>query len=58
MLGRPVEELGRVVRAKRPKRLPVVLTADEVRRVLAQREGVPRLVAWLQYGTGMRLGSA
>jgi integron integrase len=56
VLGRPVEELGRIVRAKRPKRLPVVLTADEVRRVLAHMEGVPRLVARLHYGSGMRLG--
>jgi hypothetical protein len=46
--GRPVEPLGRIVRAKRPKRLPVVLTEDDVRRVLVHLEGVPRLVARLQ----------
>ncbi len=35
--------------------LPVVLTRTEVRTVLAQLSGVPRLVASLLYGTGMRL---
>ena len=51
-------ELGRiedVVRAKRPKRLPVVLTREEVRRVLSHLEGVPRLMATLMYGSGLRL---
>jgi len=46
--------LDDVVRAKRPQRLPVVLTRDEV-RVLPQRiEGVPRLMAYLLYGSGLR----
>ncbi len=44
-----------VVRAKRPRRLPVVLTADEVARVLGQREGTYRLIASLLYGSGLRL---
>ena len=55
VLGRPVAELEGVVRARRPLRLPVVLTRDEVRDVLAHLEGAPRLVAELLYGTGMRL---
>ncbi|MDL2716823.1 MAG: integron integrase, partial [Acidobacteriota bacterium] len=55
VLGRPVESLGDVVRAKRPERLPVVLTRDEVKAVLARLDGSPRLVATLLYGTGMRL---
>ena len=55
VLGRPVDSLGDVVRAKRPERLPVVLTRDEVKAVLARLEGSPRLVATLLYGTGMRL---
>ena len=37
--------LDGVVRAKRPARLPVVLTRDEVRAVLQRLEGVPRLMA-------------
>src|ERR1017187_8369839 len=54
-LGRPVESLGDVVRAKRPERLPVVLTRDEVRAVLARLDGTPLPVATLLYGTGLRL---
>jgi integron integrase len=44
-----------VVRAKRPRRLPVVLSPQEVRAVLTQLTGVPRLVASLLYGSGLRL---
>ena len=44
-----------VVRAKRPRRLPIVLSQDEVRRLLAAMEGRPWLIASLLYGTGMRL---
>ncbi len=45
-----------VVRAKRPRRLPVVLSQEEVARLLAAMpEGLPELMARLLYGTGMRL---
>jgi integron integrase len=44
-----------VERAKRPKRLPVVLTPEEVRRVLAQLAGTHHLMASLLYGAGLRL---
>jgi integron integrase len=47
--------LTQVVRAKRPARLPVVLTRHEVTRVLERMEGVYGLMARLLYGTGMRL---
>src|SRR6266545_4235728 len=47
--------LDDVVRAKRPARLPVVLTREEVRTVLLQMHGVPRLMAMLLYGAGLRL---
>jgi integron integrase len=47
-----LQELGRPVP---PKRLPVVLTQDEVQAVLARLEGVSGLLARLLYGTGMRL---
>ena len=55
VLGRPVESLGDLVRARRPERLPVVLTVGEVKAVLARLDGAPRLVATLLYGTGLRL---
>ena len=48
--------LTEVVRAKRPQRLPVVLTRSEVGRVLEGISGVEWLIASLLYGTGMRLG--
>ncbi len=51
----PLHRLERVVRAKRPLRLPVVLTRDEVRAVLARLDGVPRLMALVLYGSGLRL---
>ncbi|MDD2725497.1 MAG: integron integrase [Methylovulum sp.] len=47
--------LENVVRAKRPQRLPVVLTRTEVRAVLVRMKGVYALMAHLLYGTGMRL---
>jgi integrase len=47
--------LDDVVRARRPRHLPVVFTRDEVRRVLARLDGPPRLIALLLYGCGLRL---
>ena len=47
--------MDEIVRAKRPQRLPVVLTRDEVRSVLRRLEGTPRLMAFLLYGAGLRL---
>jgi integrase len=44
-----------VIRAKRSERLPVILTREEVRAVLGRLDGVPRLVAWLLYGAGLRI---
>ncbi len=48
-------EIGRIARPKGVKRLPIVLTRDEVRRLLARLEGTPRLVAFLLYGSGLRV---
>jgi integron integrase len=47
--------LDSVVRAKTPKRLPVVLTAAEVKSVLGQLSGEYRLIAGVLYGSGLRL---
>ncbi len=44
--------------AKRPKRLPVVLSRDEVRRLMTYLDGIPWLVAQLLYGSGLRLSEA
>lgn len=55
VLELPLGELGDFCRAKRPKRLPSVLSIEEVRRLLAELGGVQWLIASLLYGTGMRL---
>ena len=55
VLERDLGSFGAVERAKRPDRLPVVLTRDEVRRILAALDGVPRLVGELLYGGGLRV---
>jgi len=55
VLGRNVPQLAELVRARKPRRLPVVLTPAEVRAVLERINGVPRLVAGLLYGSGLRL---
>ncbi len=56
VLGRELgDEPDAVVRARRSSSLPVVLTRDEVGRVLACLRGDSRTVALLQYGGGLRL---
>ncbi|MFU8839061.1 MAG: integron integrase [Thiohalomonadaceae bacterium] len=55
VLGRDQFDLGQLVHSKRPRRLPVVLTRDEARALLAELEGVSWLVASLLYGCGLRL---
>jgi len=50
--------LGEVVRAKKPARLPVVLSIQEVQQILSRLEGEVGLVARLLYGAGLRLMEA
>ena len=50
-----ISRLEGVTRAKKPKRLPVVLTRAEVRSILASMRGTPALVTGLLYGAGLRL---
>src|SRR5438552_2196763 len=47
--------LDELVRARRPRHLPVVLSRDEVCAVIAQLAGTPKLMACLLYGAGLRL---
>jgi integron integrase len=53
--GREIGELDALVRARRPKRLPVVLTREEVARLFSELEGTDALIARLLYGSGLRL---
>ncbi|HEX6996569.1 MAG TPA: integron integrase [Gammaproteobacteria bacterium] len=55
VLGRPLGTLHGLVHAKRPERLPVVLTIDEVARLLACIDDAHWLPACLMYGSGLRL---
>lgn len=55
MLEQPLREIGAVVRAKRPARLPVVLTHGEARQVIARLAEPYRLMASLMYGAGLRV---
>ena len=55
VLGREVGNLGEVIRAKRPQRVPVVMTRPEVKAVRDQLTGDKRLMATLMYGAGLRL---
>jgi integron integrase len=55
VLEDPLPWLDDIVRAARPRKLPVVLTREEVRALLAAMTGTPGLVAAILYGGGLRL---
>jgi integron integrase len=55
VLGIPPDERIHLARAHRPKHLPVILSKQEVQRVLTGMSGTPQLVAQLLYGTGLRI---
>jgi integron integrase len=58
VLEKPLGELQSVVRAKKPKRLPVVLTQQEVADLLSSLTGIHWLIGCLLYGSGLRLMEA
>jgi len=58
VLDDPLPWLDDVVRARKPRRLPVVMTREEVRQVLGALGGAPKLVVALLYGAGLRLMEA
>jgi integron integrase len=55
VLRKPLDGDDDIIHAKRPRRLPVVLTQGEVRLLLAALPGTWRLMASLLYGGGLRL---
>lgn len=55
VLGIDLPWLDNIERAKAPKRLPVVLTREEVQAVLARLQGTHWLIASLLYGAGLRI---
>ena len=56
VLGVELPWLDEVIRAKRPRRLPTVLSREEIEALLAAMQGTHALMARLMYGTGMRIG--
>lgn len=55
VLHRPLGDITASVRAKKPQKLPVVLSREEVRSLLIEFTGVHQLIASLLYGSGLRL---
>jgi len=55
VLKRELGDFGNFAWAKKPKRLPVVLTKEEVKAVLRQLSGTNWIMAKLLYGSGLRL---
>jgi site-specific recombinase XerD len=55
VLGRALGDCVGIVRAKRPQRVPSVLTPAQVARILGYLNGVYWLIGCLQYGSGLRL---
>lgn len=55
VIGREVGDLGKVIRARKSTHLPVVMTRDEVKAVLANLSDDKWLMASLMYGAGLRL---
>jgi integron integrase len=55
VLKQEIGWLEKVERAKKPQRIPIVLTRDEMRKVFAHLQGTTRLMAGLLYGSGLRL---
>jgi integron integrase len=58
VLDDPLPWMDEIVRASRPRKLPVVLSREEVGSVLGAMKGTTRLVASILYGGGLRLMEA
>ena len=56
VLQQPLGEMAHLKRVQQRHRIPVVLSRDEVKVILGQMAGVPRLMAELMYGAGLRVG--
>ena len=58
VLDKRMPKLKNLDRAKKPKKLPVVLTKNEVKRLLNVMDGIPKIIAQLLYGSGLRISEA
>ena len=55
VLNRELGDFGKIVWSKKPKRLPVVFTREEVKAVLSHLSGTNWIMAMLLYGSGLRV---
>jgi len=55
LLKQDISEIGDFVRAKRTKRIPLVLTKDEIEQLFNHLTGVYKLIGGLLYGSGLRI---
>lgn len=55
VLDVPIDEKLEATRARKPKRLPMVLSREEVSRLLAAMDGTLQLICELMYGSGLRV---
>jgi integron integrase len=55
VLGKDLGDLSSVVRARKKRQIPTVLTHNEVFRLFGHMSGIPKLMAQLTYGCGLRL---
>lgn len=55
VLGREIGTLEGLIRARKPRHLPVVMTRDDVRAVIGELKDEYRMMAGLMYGAGLRL---
>lgn len=58
VLNAPLGEIGDVVRSRKPRKLPVVLTHDEAMRIINHLGQPNKLIASLMYGSGLRVTEA
>lgn len=58
VLKQPLDQTINAVRAARKPTVPVVLSRDEVARIIALMQGTPQLVVKLLYGSGLRISEA
>ncbi|OHX37812.1 integrase [Methylomonas sp. LWB] len=58
VLNKPLTKRIDAIRSKTHRDVPVVLSVDEVKQVLARLEGLPQLVVKLLYGSGLRISEA
>jgi integrase len=58
VIKKELEDFGDFARARLPKRLPVVLSRQEVHDVRRRMDGIEGMIARLMYGTGMRVNEA